>query len=161
MTLSPRRVRRQIAVGLGSRGAFAAMRGTRLGSQLVRRQYVQQDRRWRPGCIDASGFSTVRRAGSVAMRPVYQSLPDHGKARASSAVGLGHMPRRPFYLAFGKNSCCPSSWYAAIAVCPSSLRIQSMNAWPSEFLTCGCFAGLTRMTPYWLNRFGSPSTMIL
>src|SRR5262245_61293224 len=27
-----------------------------------------------------------------------------------------------------------------------------MKAWPSAFFTCGCFSGLTSMTPYWLNR---------
>src|SRR5262245_33458504 len=26
---------------------------------------------------------------------------------------------------------------------------QSMNCWPSSFFTCGCLAGLTRMTPYY------------
>ena len=35
-----------------------------------------------------------------------------------------------------------------------------MNAWPISFFTCGCFAGFTSITPYWLNRRRSPSTAI-
>src|SRR5215468_5065969 len=33
---------------------------------------------------------------------------------------------------------------------------QSMNCWPSSFFTRRCLAGLTRMTPYWLNSSLSP-----
>ena len=35
-----------------------------------------------------------------------------------------------------------------------------MNCWPSSVFTCGYFAGLTSITPYWLNSTLSPSTRI-
>ena len=35
-----------------------------------------------------------------------------------------------------------------------------MNVWPRSFFTCGCFAGLTSITPYWLKSRLSPSTRI-
>src|SRR5262249_8254783 len=38
---------------------------------------------------------------------------------------------------------------------------QSMKAWPSSFLTCGCFSGFTSITPYWLNSLLSPWTEIM
>ena len=47
-----------------------------------------------------------------------------------------------------------------IAFWPSGDTSQSMNCWPSSFFTCGCFAGFTSMTPYWLNSRLSPSTTI-
>src|SRR5262249_56193110 len=47
-----------------------------------------------------------------------------------------------------------------MAFCPSGETSQSMKAWPSSFFTCGCFAGFTSMTPYWLKSLLSPSTEI-
>jgi len=55
-------------------------------------------------------------------------------------------------LTLGKKSCSSLILYSAILFCPSDEITQSMNAWPISFLVCGCFAGLTSMTPYWLNR---------
>ena len=37
-------------------------------------------------------------------------------------------------------------------------RVGKINRWPNSFLTPGCFAGFTSMTPYWLNSRLSPST---
>jgi hypothetical protein len=54
----------------------------------------------------------------------------------------------PPFLAFGKNSGCPSTRKSAIAFWPWSESSQSMNACPSLAFTWACLAGLTRMTPY-------------
>jgi hypothetical protein len=54
----------------------------------------------------------------------------------------------PPFLAFGKNSCWPSTRKSAIAFWPWSEISQSMNACPSLAFTWTCLAGLTRMTPY-------------
>ena len=43
---------------------------------------------------------------------------------------------------------------------PAGETTQSENACARSRLTCGCFAGLTTMTPYWLKRRVSPSTRI-
>src|SRR3972149_3107625 len=42
-----------------------------------------------------------------------------------------------------------------MAFWPSGDVSQSMKAWPSCCFTVGCFAGFTRITPYWLNRGGA------
>jgi hypothetical protein len=47
-----------------------------------------------------------------------------------------------------------------MAFWPFGETTQSMNFWPSACLTWACLAGLTRITPYWLNSFVSPSTMM-
>src|SRR5262245_30808932 len=48
-----------------------------------------------------------------------------------------------------------------MAACPSGPTNQSMKAWPCFAFALGCLAGLTRITPYWLKSFGSPSINIL
>src|SRR6185295_8117922 len=42
--------------------------------------------------------------------------------------------------------------------CPSGDTTQSAKACARSFLTCGCLAGFTTITPYWLNRRLSPCT---
>ena len=44
-----------------------------------------------------------------------------------------------------------------MAFCPSADSSQSMKACPSAFFTFGCLSGFTRITPYWLKSFLSPS----
>src|SRR5215831_14591293 len=60
------------------------------------------------------------------------------------------------YSRWGQNTCSPLTLKSAIAFWPSSEMSQSMNCWPSSFFTRRCLAGLTRMTPYWLNSSLSP-----
>ena len=47
-----------------------------------------------------------------------------------------------------------------VAACPAGETTQSTKRCPSAALTCGWRCGFTGMTPYWLNRRGSPSTAI-
>ena len=70
-----------------------------------------------------------------------------GLARLAVATLSRHAPGCP---ALGKNSCSPPILYSAIAFCPAGEITQSMNACPRSFLTVGCLAGLTSITPYWL-----------
>src|SRR5262249_28351292 len=62
--------------------------------------------------------------------------------------------------ASGKNSCSPPILYSAMVRWPSGEMSQSTNACPSATFTSGCFAGLTSITPYWLNSRRSPCTRI-
>src|SRR5215467_10485803 len=88
-------------------------------------------------------------------------LSEAGRRReepGKSPGGRSQHAHAPGVPAFGKNSCSPPILYSAIAFCPSGEITQSTKVCPSSFFTFGCFAGLTSITPYWLNRRLSPST---
>jgi CBS domain-containing protein len=69
--------------------------------------------------------------------------------------GIRHVPvvERSGRTAARRRSC---SWRSPSW--PAGDTTQSANCCASAFFTCGCLAGLTTITPYWLNRRLSPST---
>ena len=105
-------------------------------------------------------IALIRKAVADARGNVVQAAQALGISRATVYRKLGQeVAGRHFQSAFGKNSCCAVDPVRRDRGLPGRRAPASRRtSAPSATFTCGCFAGFTTITPYWLNRRLSPST---